>query len=84
MNTTQIVTENVRAAINSIAMFSTTPEAQRRYLERLEARLFSDLIAAKPAQVERLTVAHDLVAEALRNFDPEAHAERVRDRSMAR
>jgi hypothetical protein len=82
MNTTQIVTENVRADLNRVLF--TTADAQRRYLERLEARLFSDLMAAKPTQVERLVAAHDLVASALRNFDPVVHMERVRDRSMAR
>ena len=82
MNTTQIVTANVRADLDRVLF--TTADAQRRYLERLEARLFSDLMAAKPTQVERLTVAHDLVASALRNFDPEAHGKRVRDRNMVR
>ena len=82
MNTAQIVTENVRADLNRV-LFST-PEAQRRYLERLEARLFNDLMAAKPSQVERLAVAHDEVVTALRNFDPTAHAARVRARNEAR
>ena len=82
MNTAQTVVENVRADLDRVLF--TTPDAQRRYLERLEARLFGDLMAAKPAQVERLAVAHDLVASALRNFDPVAHAERVRARNMAR
>jgi hypothetical protein len=81
MNTTQIVTENVRADLDRVLF--TTADAQRRYLERLESRLFGDLMAAKPTQVERLAVAHDLVATALRNFDPEVHAERVRARNMA-
>jgi hypothetical protein len=82
MSTAQIVTENVLADLDRVLF--TTPEAQRRYLERLESRLFEDLMDAKPAQVERLAVAHDLVATALRNFDPEAHAERVRARNEAR
>ena len=82
MTTAQIVTENVLADLDRVLF--TTPEAQRRYLERLEARLFGDLMDAKPAQVERLAVAHDLVATALRNFDPEVHAERVRARNEAR
>jgi len=82
MNTTQIVTKNVLADLDRVLF--TTPDAQRRYLERLEARLFGDLMAAKPAHVERLAVTHDLVATALRNFDPAAHMERVRARNMAR
>jgi non-homologous end joining protein Ku len=82
MSTAQIVTENVLADLDRVLF--TTPEAQHRYLERLEARLFGDLMDAKPAQVERLAVAHDLVAAALRNFDPEAHADRVRARNEAR
>ena len=82
MNTAQIVVENVRADLDRVLF--TTPEAQRRYLERLEARLFGDLMDAKPAHVERLAVAHDLVATALRNFDPVAHMERIRERNMAR
>jgi len=81
MNTTSTVTENVRADLERVLF--TTADAQRRYLERLDARLFGDLMAAKPAQVERLAVAHGLVATALRNFDPEAHAERVRARNEA-
>ena len=40
MNTAQIVVENVRADLDRVLF--TTPEAQRRYLERLEARLFGD------------------------------------------
>ena len=60
MNTAQIIVENVRADLDRVLF--TTPEAQRRYLERLEARLFGDLMDAKPAHVERLAVAHDLVA----------------------
>lgn len=82
MNTTQIVTENVRADLDRVLF--TTPGAQLRYLERLEARLFSDLMAAKPAQVVRLAAAHDEVAAALKNFDPAAHAERVKARNTAR
>ena len=82
MNTAQIVVENVRADLDRVLF--TTPEAQRRYLERLEARLFGDLMDAKPAYVERLAVAHDLVTTALRNFDPEAHAERIKARNEAR
>lgn len=81
MNTAQTVVENVRADLNRVLF--TTADAQRRYLERLEARLFGDLMAAKPTHVEHLAVAHDLVATALRNFDPEAHTERVRARNMA-
>jgi hypothetical protein len=81
MSITQTVTENVRADLDRVLF--TTPGAQRRYLERLEARLFSDLMAAKPADVERLAAAHDLVAEALKNFDPAAHAERVRARNIS-
>lgn len=81
MNTAQTVVENVRADLERVLF--TTPEAQRRYLERLEARLFNDLMAAKPAQVERLTAAYDLVASVLRNFDPEVHTERVRARNEA-
>lgn len=82
MNTTQIVTENVRADLDRVLF--TTPGAQLRYLERLEARLFSDLMAAAPAQVERLAAAHDEVAAALKNFDPAAHAERVKAHNAAR
>lgn len=82
MNTAQIVVENVRADLNRVLF--TTPDAQLRYLERLEARLFGDLMAAKPNHVERLAVAHDTVASALRNFDPAAHMERVRERNEAR
>jgi len=82
MNTAQIVVENVRADLNRVLF--TTPDAQLRYLERLEARLFGDLMDAEPAHVERLAVAHDEVASALRNFDPAAHMERVRERNVAR
>ena len=82
MNATQIVVENVRADLDRVLF--TSSEAQRRYLERLEARLFGDLMDAKPAQVERLAVAHDLVTTALRNFDPKAHDERIKARNEAR
>ena len=82
MNATQIVTENVLADLNRVLF--TTPDAQLRYLERLEARLFGDLMDAEADQVERLVVAHGVVATALKNFDPEAHAERVKARNEAR
>ena len=83
MNNVQIVTTNVQADLDNVLF--TTPAAQRRYLERLEARLFGDLMdAKKPAQIERLAVAHNLVRTALLNFDPVAHVERVRARNMDR
>lgn len=81
MNAAQLVATNVQADLDNVLF--TTPDAQRRYLERLEARLFGDLMDAKPAQVERLAAAHDQVLKALLNFDPIAHMDRVRERNMS-
>jgi hypothetical protein len=60
------------------------PNAHRRWLERVESRYFEELQAAKPSNFEDVLKAYDLIASALRNFDPVAHMERVRERNEAR
>lgn len=75
------IADGIQAQLDTILF--ADPDAHRRWLERVESRYFEELQAAKPSSFEDALKAYDLVAGALRNFDPAVHAERVRARNEA-
>jgi len=51
-----------------------TPEAQLRYLQRLDARYYFEFKQATPANFQALLARLEAVEAAIRNFSPVAHA----------
>ena len=80
MKNIRTIADGVQAQLDTI-IFSD-PHAHRRWLARIESLYFEELQAAKPSSFEDVLKAYDLIAGALRNFDPVAHMERVRARNM--
>ena len=60
-----------------------TPEAQLRYLQRLDARYYFEFRQATPANFQVLLARLEAVEAAIRNFSPVAHMERIRSRNFA-
>lgn len=68
------------AEINTVLF--PTPDAQLRYLNRLESRYAAEFMASKPGTFEVARRRLEAVEAAIRDFDPAAHAERVRSRNL--
>ena len=60
-----------------------TPEAQLRYLQRLDARYYFEFKQATPANFQALLERMEASEAAIRNFSPVAHAEALRARNIA-
>lgn len=60
----------------------SNPSAQLRYLERLEHRYFTTMMAAKRGAFAEAVAAYEYVQEAIKNFSPEVHIARIRARNM--
>ena len=60
-----------------------TPEAQLRYLQRLDARYYFEFKEATPANFQARLARLEAVEAAIRNFSPVAHAEALRARNIA-
>ena len=60
-----------------------TPEAQLRYLRRLEERYHTEFMASNPRTFKAAQQRLEAVEAAIRNFSPVAHVEAVRARNMA-
>ena len=65
------------------AVLFPTPEAQLRYLRRLEERYHTEFMASNPRTFEAAQRRLEVVETAIRNFSPAAHMEAVRARNMA-
>jgi len=66
----------------SMVLFST-PEAQLRYLRRLEDRYHTEFMDSNPRTFEAAQRRLEAVEAAIRSFSPAAHMAAVRARNMA-
>ena len=60
-----------------------TPEAQLRYLQRLDARYYFEFKQATSANFQALLERMEASEAAIRNFSPVAHMEALRARGLA-
>jgi hypothetical protein len=65
------------------AVLFPNPDAQLRYLRRLEERYHTEFMASNPRTFETAQRRLEAVETAIRNFSPVAHMEAVRARNMA-
>ena len=72
---------NTSTELNTILF--PTPEAQLRYLRRLEERYHAEFMASNPRTFEAAQRRLEAVEAAIRNFSPTVHIEAVRARNMA-
>ena len=73
--------DNTSTELNAILF--PTPEAQLRYLRRLEERYHAEFMASNPRTFEAAQQRLQAVEAAIRNFSPASHMEAVRARNMA-
>jgi len=62
-------------------VFFSNPGAQLRYLQRLEHRYFTTMMAAKRGTFANAEAAYEYVQAAIKNFSVDAHMERLRARN---
>ena len=73
--------DNTSTELNAVLFPS--PDAQLRYLRRLEERYHTEFMASNPRTFEAAQQRLQAVEAAIRNFSPVAHVEAVRARNMA-
>ena len=73
--------DNTSTELNAVLFPS--PDAQLRYLRRLEERYHTEFMASNPRTFEAAQRRLEVVETAIRNFSPAAHMEAVRARNMA-
>lgn len=74
--------DNTTTELNAVLFPS--PDAQLRYLRRLEERYHAEFMASNPRTFEAAQRRLEAAEAAVRNFSPEAHMEHVRSRNFAR
>lgn len=73
--------DNTSTELNAILFPS--PDAQLRYLRRLEERYHTEFMASNPRTFEAAQRRLEAVEAAIRNFSPMAHMEALRARGLA-